>query len=101
MAQFANTADVGAFSMENTIAGFNKTGIHPFNRNTFTKDDFVTDRPIPELHTELSTDNTCSTSTEIPSTVSASTMSVGMSSSSSPQITSLESNKSINNCFIS
>ncbi|GBP81301.1 Tetraspanin-11 [Eumeta japonica] len=53
---------------------FHKTGIHSFNRNTFTEDyfltSFVTDRPIPELHnTEVSTDNAPGTPAEIPSTV--------------------------------
>lgn len=45
-----------------SIAGFQRTDIHPFNRITFTVDDiltsFVTDRPAVEVHNaEVSTDN--------------------------------------------
>ncbi|XP_045457548.1 MFS-type transporter clz9-like [Melitaea cinxia] len=76
VAQFANTAYVAAFSMENVIAGFQKTGIHPFNKNTFTEDDFltsfVTDRPMPELRdAEVTTDDAHGLGAKIPSTVDA------------------------------
>lgn len=51
VASFANEAFTHGFSMENIVKGFSATGIHPFNRNIFNDDDFlssyVTDRPNP------------------------------------------------------
>lgn len=92
VAQFANTAYIAAFSMENAIAGFQKTGVHPFNRNTFIEDDFlssfVTDRPAVELH------NAEVFTAEIPFTADVPEMSAATSSSFTPQITASESNSS-------
>lgn len=99
VAQFANTAYTTAFSMENAIAGFQKTGIHPFDRNTFTKDDFltsfVTDRPVVELNnTEVSIDNAPGTSAEILSTNDAAETPAATSSNFTPQIPDSELNLS-------
>lgn len=53
VASFAKEAFIHGFSMENIIKAFMTTGIHPFNRNIFTDDDFlssyVSDRPDPTL----------------------------------------------------
>ncbi|XP_055903267.1 uncharacterized protein LOC129939315 [Eupeodes corollae] len=88
--QFTNTAYIAAFSMENNISGFQKTGVHPFNRNTFN-----TFRPIPELHNaEVSTDNAPGIIAEFPYTSDDPTTSATISSCSVPQITSSESNPS-------
>lgn len=99
MAQFANTAYVAAFSMENVIAGFQKTGIHPFNRNTFTEDDFltsfVTDRLMPELRdAEVTTDDAHGLGAKIPSTVDAPPTSADILSTSPSQTTGSVSNPS-------
>ena len=58
VASFANEAFIHGFSMPNIIKGFATTGIHPFNRNSFSDEDFlscyVTDRSDPtepEPHT--------------------------------------------------
>lgn len=58
MAPVINKAYMQAFTPLNIIAGFQATGIHPFNSNIFTSDDYmassVTNRPQPVN----STDNT-------------------------------------------
>ncbi|XP_045459327.1 MFS-type transporter clz9-like [Melitaea cinxia] len=100
VAQFANTAYVAAFSMENVIAGFQKTGIHPFNRNTFTEDDFltsfVTDRPMPELRdAEVTTDDAHELGAKIPSTVDAPPTSADILSTSPSQTTGSVSHQSV------
>ncbi|XP_063231073.1 uncharacterized protein LOC134535762 isoform X2 [Bacillus rossius redtenbacheri] len=45
-----------AFTPQNIVSGFRVTGIHPFDKNIFTDDDFlrasVTDRPNPTLPVE-------------------------------------------------
>lgn len=46
-----------AFTAQNIMSGFKKSGIQPFNRNVFTDVDFlpafVTDRPEPEQESEI------------------------------------------------
>ena len=69
-----------AFTPENIVSGFKKSGIFPFNRNVFTDDDFLpvlpveasTELPAPSTSTELPVPSTStelpvpSTSTELP-----------------------------------
>lgn len=51
VASFASEAFIHGFSMENIIKGFSTPGIHSFNRNVFSDEDFlasyVSDRPDP------------------------------------------------------
>jgi hypothetical protein len=42
VAEFANEAHLLGFSPTNIVNGFRKTGIHPFNRDVFTDDEFLT-----------------------------------------------------------
>lgn len=52
-ASFVNTAHQKSMTPSNIIAGFKKSGIHPYDRDIFTEADFlcnyVTDRPTPTV----------------------------------------------------
>lgn len=59
MAPVINQAYMQAFTPRNITAGFQATGIHPFNSNIFTSDDYmassVTNRPEPVNSTDNNT----------------------------------------------
>lgn len=64
------TATPLAFTQDNIQAGFSKTGIYPYNRNTFREIDFapsfVTDRPNPNAEEEICNQNYLAPDDETP-----------------------------------
>lgn len=80
--ELVNDAFSPAFTTKNIESGFSKTGIHPFNNDIFTDDDFlcsfVTDRPDPTVpvassshQQELSNDYTSLNLSHQPSSLSS------------------------------